>query len=47
MQAEDVPVHVTVTAVTKGGLLVQYKHLQGFMPNSQLGSVSVCGCAAA
>uniref|UniRef100_A0A383V9T2 S1 motif domain-containing protein n=1 Tax=Tetradesmus obliquus TaxID=3088 RepID=A0A383V9T2_TETOB len=28
MQAEDVPVHVTVTAVTKGGLLVQYKHLQ-------------------
>ncbi|KAF8068441.1 PU1 [Scenedesmus sp. PABB004] len=37
MQEEDVPVYVTVTAATRGGLLVQYNHLEGFIPASHLG----------
>ncbi|WIA30498.1 hypothetical protein OEZ86_000582 [Tetradesmus obliquus] len=37
MQVDDVPVYVTVTAATRGGLLVQYNHLEGFIPASHLG----------
>ncbi|KAI8469742.1 MAG: plastid/chloroplast ribosomal protein S1 [Monoraphidium minutum] len=37
LQEEDVPVMVTVTAANRGGLLVQYAHLEGFIPVSQLG----------
>ena len=40
MQEEDVPVYVTVTGATRGGLLVQYEHLEGFIPISHLGQVS-------
>jgi hypothetical protein len=39
MQENDVPVYVTVTAATRGGLLVQYNHLEGFIPASHLGQV--------
>jgi hypothetical protein len=39
MQMDDVPVYVTVTAATRGGLLVQYNHLEGFIPISHLGQV--------
>jgi hypothetical protein len=39
MQEEDVPVTVTVAAVNRGGLMVQYAHLEGFIPVSQLGQV--------
>jgi hypothetical protein len=39
MQQDDVPVYVTVTAATRGGLLVQYNHLEGFIPASHLGQV--------
>lgn len=39
MQVDDVPVYVTVTAATRGGLLVQYNHLEGFIPASHLGQV--------
>lgn len=39
MQENDVPVYVTVTAATRGGLLVQYHHLEGFIPASHLGQV--------
>eukprot|EP00882_Tetradesmus_deserticola_P000457 GHRQ01000502.1.p1 GENE.GHRQ01000502.1~~GHRQ01000502.1.p1 ORF type:complete len:466 (+),score=198.13 GHRQ01000502.1:58-1398(+) len=37
MQQEDLPMYVTVTAATRGGLLVQYHHLEGFIPASHLG----------
>jgi small subunit ribosomal protein S1 len=37
MQINNVPVFVTVTAATKGGLVVQYDHVKGFIPVSQLG----------
>jgi hypothetical protein len=40
MQQNNVPVFVTVAAATKGGLVVQYQHLEGFIPNSHLGQVS-------
>jgi hypothetical protein len=39
MQEEDVPVMVTVVAANRGGLMVQYAHLEGFIPISQLGQV--------
>ncbi|KIY98744.1 30S ribosomal protein S1 [Monoraphidium neglectum] len=34
---EDVPVIVTVVGANRGGLMVQYAHLEGFIPVSQLG----------
>jgi small subunit ribosomal protein S1 len=37
MQESDCPVYVTVTAATRGGLLVQYQHLEGFIPASHIG----------
>lgn len=37
MLMNNVPVFVTVTAATKGGLVVQYDHVKGFIPVSQLG----------
>eukprot|EP00878_Enallax_costatus_P007520 GHUV01007876.1.p1 GENE.GHUV01007876.1~~GHUV01007876.1.p1 ORF type:complete len:357 (+),score=83.44 GHUV01007876.1:111-1181(+) len=37
MQENDCPVYVTVTAATRGGLLVQYQHLEGFIPASHIG----------
>lgn len=40
MQENDCPVYVTVTAATRGGLLVQYQHLEGFIPASHIGQVS-------
>jgi ribosomal protein S1 len=40
MLMNNVPVFVTVTAATKGGLVVQYDHVKGFIPVSQLGPVS-------
>jgi hypothetical protein len=36
----NVPVFVSVQAATKGGLAVQYEHIKGFIPVSQLGPVS-------
>jgi len=38
LQEEDVTVNVTVLGATRGGLLVQYAHLQGFVPLSQFGA---------
>ncbi|KAI8468426.1 MAG: plastid/chloroplast ribosomal protein S1 [Monoraphidium minutum] len=37
LQEEDVPVMVTVMAANRGGLMVQYAHLEGFIPVSHLG----------
>lgn len=37
MQENDCPVYVTVTSATRGGLLVQYQHLEGFIPASHIG----------
>ncbi|GBF91122.1 30S ribosomal protein S1 [Raphidocelis subcapitata] len=37
MQEEDVPVLVTVLAANRGGIIVQYAHLEGFIPVSHLG----------
>jgi predicted RNA-binding protein with RPS1 domain len=39
MQEEDVPVTVTVVGANRGGLMVQYAHLEGFIPLSHLGQV--------
>lgn len=39
MQAAMVPVFVTVMAATRGGLVVQYEHMEGFIPISHLGQV--------
>lgn len=39
LQEEDVPVMVTVVGANRGGLMVQYAHLEGFVPVSQLGQV--------
>jgi len=38
LQEEDITVTVSVLGATRGGLLVQYHHLQGFVPLSQFGS---------
>jgi ribosomal protein S1 len=46
MQQDDVPVYVTVTAATRGGLLVQYNHLEGFIPASHLGQVRAAACCS-
>jgi hypothetical protein len=40
MHANNVPVFVTVIAATRGGFVVQYEHLEGFIPISHLGQVS-------
>lgn len=37
LQLNNVPVFVTVQAATKGGLVVSYEHVKGFIPISQLG----------
>lgn len=37
LQEMDITVPVTVLAANRGGLLVQYNHLQGFVPVSQFG----------
>jgi hypothetical protein len=42
LQLNNVPVFVSVQAATKGGLVVQYEHIKGFIPVSQLGPVSHC-----
>ncbi|KIZ06677.1 30S ribosomal protein S1 [Monoraphidium neglectum] len=36
LQEEDVPVLVTVVGANRGGLMVQYAHLEGFIPVSHL-----------
>lgn len=36
-QEEDITVYATVASVNRGGLLVNYHHLQGFVPISHLG----------
>jgi hypothetical protein len=39
LQEEDVPVLVTVVGANRGGLMVQYAHLEGFIPVSHLAQV--------
>lgn len=40
LQEEDFSVNVTVIGVTKGGLLVKYGPVEGFVPMKQFGTVS-------
>lgn len=37
LQEEDIPVYVTVVGANKGGLMVEYHHLEGFVPVSHFG----------
>ncbi len=39
LQDEDVPVMVSVMAANRGGLVVSYSNLEGFIPVSHLGQV--------
>lgn len=43
MHENNVAVFVTVAAATRGGLVVQYEHLEGFIPISHLGQVGHMG----
>jgi small subunit ribosomal protein S1 len=40
LQAEDVTIYGTVVSTNRGGLLVEVEGLRGFVPSSQLNTVS-------